>query len=351
MANNQLVNFNNMITNIKYSNIQKNRNYSLINFYNCDVSDPMQKFWLLIPNSKLIKIVNNELIITISNNDTKIINYMKKLDEIIEEKLQNIVSKNIDLSYSLVTNKNHDPMLLLKTNINTKYSDSNNNQTNLNNFTKNSKVKLLIELESVIIENNKAKQIWKLIMMKEEKIELTFDIFNQTNTNITNSNQFNSNQFNSNQFNSNRTNLNQSNKKININRPPHPLALALAGAKSKLKSSSNLNSKSNNKISNNKISNTSSGGISVDMLKSIKLRKSKPKIIEEKKESGIVNELGNAIKNLKKTNNVENIELKKDVKYIIQKCYNIKSKLKMINDKIKKFKRDFKSPSQYKEYC
>lgn len=287
MVSKLLVDYNKIITNTKYSDKTIHKGELVINFYNPDIDEPMQKYWFMLSNMKIKKIYDNSILFVLSSNEKKIINYFDKLDEIIEEKLNSLSSKKIDLPYSLITIDGHDPMIKVNFDDNTKISNINNENIKIHDLKKDKKVKLLIELEHIKIRNKKYYQTWRIIMMKEEKeITLDFDIFDDKPIKK--------------EVDNNIPQYNNSNTNSYKNRPVHPLALALAGAKTKL-------SKNNNSIKKEEKKTTSTGGgISLDMLKSVKLRKTTPKIKDEKNE--LKDNIISALSKLKKTDNYEKME-------------------------------------------
>jgi homoserine acetyltransferase len=69
-------------------------------------------------------------------------------------------------------------MIKVKFDNNTKIYNINNQNMKVNDLKKDKKVKILIELENIKIENRKYSQSWRIIMMKEEEeLKLDFDIF------------------------------------------------------------------------------------------------------------------------------------------------------------------------------
>ena len=285
MVSKLLVDYDKIITNTKYSDKTIHKGEFVINFYNPDIDEPMQKYWLMLSNMKIKKIYDNSILFVLSSNEKKIINYFDKLDEIIEEKLNSISSKTIELPYSLITIDGHDPMIKVNFDENTKISNIRNESIKFHDLKKDKKVKLLIELEHIKIINKKYYQSWRIIMMKEEKdITLDFDIFDDKP--VKKEIEYNS-----------HNNLNPT---INKNRPIHPLALALAGAKTKLTKNNSIKKNEEKKTTN------TGGGISLDMLKSVKLRKTTPNLKDEKNE--LKDNIVSALYKLKKTDNYEKME-------------------------------------------
>lgn len=149
--------------------------YSKINVYNGDGNNPLQKFWFLLKNIKIVEYTEKYIKIALSNSesDKKFVQYIDQLDFKIHQMICDISGIEVDkrISYS---NDKYSPVLFHLNNIaNCVVFDENNKITqltksNICDYT----MSVLIELSDIMIGDN---DYWVNYTVKQLKLNPTID--------------------------------------------------------------------------------------------------------------------------------------------------------------------------------
>jgi hypothetical protein len=166
------------ITKIKYKEHTDNVFFTRITPYNTQSTIPLHKYWIHIDKCKLINISKTQMTIGI-NNTEKCIEIIKEL----ELKLHNIINEdfgyNVQLYSKLIDNDNSIPIMNISYDINTKFFDANDMETQCidsnnigNEFT------VIIELDVLNLFTDKTVMIWKVVQVKKtEMLNMTKSLF------------------------------------------------------------------------------------------------------------------------------------------------------------------------------
>lgn len=178
-------NLNNINSNNDYFCI-KNMDYNKLNLYNTKSTNPEQKFWFRMNNTKIKKSnftnlnIHDNIILTLTHNN--FINFLDKLKKDLLEKL------SINLNTMLIIEDFGYKYIKTKTNKFKVYNQNNiiyTEEENYDYYEKN--LDIVLELNEIMINNfNEGWIFWKIIQAKEIKIinYTEINLFEETEINI-----------------------------------------------------------------------------------------------------------------------------------------------------------------------
>lgn len=153
----------------------ENRFIRKIYVFNLDCDIPLHPYILKIENAKLLKKKDGKITVCFPSRNKELVNFMKSLDKTINKDILN--SKKGSESIEII---NNIPMMTIATNSHTKAFTSKGEKMELRNIALKSNIKLVIEMETVYIKNNKKDaKYWKLVQIqKHELFDANRSLFN-----------------------------------------------------------------------------------------------------------------------------------------------------------------------------
>ncbi|AYV83553.1 MAG: hypothetical protein Hyperionvirus8_37 [Hyperionvirus sp.] len=148
--------------------------YSKIHIFNGDTQYPLQKFWFLLPNIKIIKQTRTQIEIALPNTNNKFIDYLDKLDAAVHQMMCDKFKFNFK-KYISHRHEKYAPIILSLDSMTSVFFDE-NNEIIKNNFStikyeSHVTLSILIELSDIIIGEN---DYWINYTAKQLKFNSTF---------------------------------------------------------------------------------------------------------------------------------------------------------------------------------
>jgi hypothetical protein len=148
--------------------------YSIINVYNGDNHNPLQKYWFILDNVKVVELGGNYIKIALSNSakDRKFIDYINKLDNSIHKMICDIWKINFNKQVSYASGK-YSPVILTLNDLSRCTTFGENNEMEYldeGEYTDRS-LSLLIELTDIMVGDS---NYWVNYTVKQLKLNPTF---------------------------------------------------------------------------------------------------------------------------------------------------------------------------------
>jgi hypothetical protein len=164
---------NKSINKISFMEEKSDNNFrKLIFIYDNDSKIPLHPFIIKIDNAKLLEKHDDKIIICLSSNNLKLINFTKELDTIIDKEiLKKKGSNTLEI-------KNTIPFMSISFNSSSHMFDVNGDNVKLKDIKLKSTIQLIIELEYISIKNTCDTKNWKVLQLQEIKtIDLSKSVF------------------------------------------------------------------------------------------------------------------------------------------------------------------------------
>lgn len=164
---------NKSINKISFMEEKSDNNFrKLIFIYDNDSEIPLHPFIIKIDNAKLLEKNDDKIIICLSSNNVKLINFTKELDTIIDKEiLKKKGSNTLEI-------KNTIPFMSISFNSSSHIFDVNGDNVKLKDIKLKSTIQLIIELEYISIKNNCDTKNWKVLQLQEIKtIDMSKSVF------------------------------------------------------------------------------------------------------------------------------------------------------------------------------
>lgn len=148
--------------------------YSKLNIFNADTQYPLQKFWFLLRNIKIVKQCGTQIEIALSNSNNKFINYLDKLDDAIHKMMCDKFQINFK-KYKSHIHEKYSPIILSLNSMTCVVFDENNDVIKYNfgtiAYESHVTLSILVELTDIIIGED---DYWINYTAKQLKFNSTF---------------------------------------------------------------------------------------------------------------------------------------------------------------------------------